>query len=421
MLVGTAQVDITPAPGIELSGFVARVQPALGVHDPLHVRALALSDDTHRLLWLHCDLVGLSRELVRTIKSQLKARHGLEPHEVVLSATHTHSGPATVTLLNCGTVDPVYVRWLETRVLDAATAALSELAPADLCIGEGRCTVGRDRRGKPRQHTDPRVGVVGWRRADGTFAAILANYAVHNVALGHENRLISADLAGAAAHYVAHLLPGRPVVLLTNGGAGNINPPAVGNDAGQMERWGGELGDAIVTAATEARPVPDAGVASAARSVDLPLVRLTEEQIAEVAERHRGYTRDQTDYASVRCREVFDHWQRHMGIAVNGLSSPVAPLVVQAIALGPVVLTCFSAEMFSVTAEDLRAATRRTVYAVSYANGLLGYLPPEYAVDEGGYEVGGAHLFYAALPLAREAYGQARAAAVELIDGLASL
>lgn len=415
MFVGTAQVDITPAPGIELSGFVARVQPSLGVHDPLHARALYVSDGTHRLLWLHCDLVGLTRELVGAVKAQLRAGHGLEPHQVVLSATHTHSGPATVHLLNCGACDPVYVRWLETRLLDAAAVALGETTPADLCVAEGRCTLGCDRRGKSRQHTDSRVGVVGWRRADGMFAAVLANYAMHNVALGHENRLISADIAGAAAHRTAHLLPGRPVVLLTNGGAGNINPPAVANDVLQMERWGGDLGDALVAAATEARPVPDAVVASAARSVDLPLRRLTEEQIAEIADRHRGYTRGQTDYAARRCREVFDYWQRHMGIVVHDLPSPVAPLAVQVVALGPVVLACFSAEMFSVTADDLRADTQRAVYAVSYANGVLGYLPPEYAVDEGGYEVGGAHIFYDSLPLAREAYAQARAAAVELI------
>ena len=36
MKVGTSQTDITPEPGVELSGFAARTQPSTGVLDPLN-------------------------------------------------------------------------------------------------------------------------------------------------------------------------------------------------------------------------------------------------------------------------------------------------------------------------------------------------------------------------------------------------
>ncbi|HNV00330.1 MAG: hypothetical protein KA191_00385 [Verrucomicrobia bacterium] len=36
MLVGTAQLDITPEPGIELAEFAVRLQPATAVLDSLH-------------------------------------------------------------------------------------------------------------------------------------------------------------------------------------------------------------------------------------------------------------------------------------------------------------------------------------------------------------------------------------------------
>ena len=63
MILGTSQIDITPAPGGELSGFAARVQPSLGVLDPLFAKALYLAKGKERLLWIHCDLIGFDREI----------------------------------------------------------------------------------------------------------------------------------------------------------------------------------------------------------------------------------------------------------------------------------------------------------------------------------------------------------------------
>lgn len=56
--VGASQLDITPEPGVELSGFAARIQPSIGVLDPLFAKALYLGDGGERVLWIHCDLVG---------------------------------------------------------------------------------------------------------------------------------------------------------------------------------------------------------------------------------------------------------------------------------------------------------------------------------------------------------------------------
>jgi hypothetical protein len=58
MILGTSQVDITPKPGVELSGFAARIQPSVGVLDPLLAKRLYLTQGDARLLWLHCDLTG---------------------------------------------------------------------------------------------------------------------------------------------------------------------------------------------------------------------------------------------------------------------------------------------------------------------------------------------------------------------------
>lgn len=448
MKVGTSQIDITPQPatGRELSGFVARVQPSLGVHDRLFVRGLYLADGRRGLLWLHADMVGLERGFVVELKTALRDRFGLQPHEVVVSATHTHSGPATVRLVNCGEYDLAYVEWLRERMLDAAAGALARTEGADAVFAEGSCDLAIDRRGKTTRHTDPRLGAVAWKRSDGTYLAVLANYAVHNVAMGHENRCISADMAGRAAQQIAAGLPGRPVVLFTNGGAGNLNPPAVGNDFGQMEQWGDRLARSALAALGAARPLPASAISSASRVVEVPLTRLTETEIEGLAARDRSRLFGQDDYVARRCRDAFKRWETRMGELLPRLPAvPSEPMEVQVVALGPVVFACFGAEMFSVTAGELlalstehrlragatqlhrsetdaaiaaRPETAATVYVVGYANGVLGYLPPRAVYTEGGYEADTANVFYGTLPIAPGAYERVRDMAVELMRSL---
>ena len=123
MKVGASQVDITPHPGVELSGFAARVQPSTGVLDPLFARALYLAEGSERVLWVHCDLIGFDRAIVLEFRDWAWERFGLAAGQVMLSATHTHSGPCTINLHECGSYDPAYVKLLQGRLREAAATS----------------------------------------------------------------------------------------------------------------------------------------------------------------------------------------------------------------------------------------------------------------------------------------------------------
>ncbi|MCJ7551037.1 MAG: hypothetical protein MUQ30_15290, partial [Anaerolineae bacterium] len=79
LCAGTATINITPAPGsapagkIYLSGYVARIGHALGVHDPLYARALALSDGTRQAILVVCDLLGLEAGFSADIRREIAA------------------------------------------------------------------------------------------------------------------------------------------------------------------------------------------------------------------------------------------------------------------------------------------------------------------------------------------------------------
>ena len=120
----------------------------------------------------HTDLIGFERSLVAEVRQALAAAYGLAARQVLLSATHTHSGPATVSLRWCGWMDPDYMAALPGYLLEVAGQAIASAEEVSLQVGEGRCTLGQDRRAPgPLSHADSALPVVGFRRADGTYLA----------------------------------------------------------------------------------------------------------------------------------------------------------------------------------------------------------------------------------------------------------
>lgn len=419
MRIGTSITDITPDPGTELSGFLARVQPSLDVHDRLAVRALYLDDGSRRLLWLHADLVGFTRELVAEVKHALADSAGLRPEEIVVSATHTHSGPATIRLVNAGTYDHRYVERLRKDILRTAADAQRSLEPVKMLVAEGRCTLAADRRGKASAHTDPRLGLIAWRRDDGRFAAVLANYAIHHVAMRADNRSISADMAGRAAASASARLPGKPIVMVTNGACGNLNPPSVTSDFiqhnkkpptfEQMEEWGDQIADAIVAAVSSAAVVSEPVVRSTLTEFDIRLQPFDARQIRDRAAKLRLVYAKETGYVADRYRDAIGVWERKMTAKVAQADwTPRVPMDVQVVRLGETLWVCLGAEVFSIMADELRARLGERLYVVGYANGDAGYLAPSAAYDEGGYEIESAFVFYEGLPVLRGEFERLR-------------
>lgn len=394
MKVGVSQVDITPEPGVQLCGFAARTQPSTGVMDSLYGRCLYLEQGGRKLLWVHADVIGLERDFVEEFRAWAAEHQRLEPHQVMVSATHTHSAPATVRIQEAGDYEPGYVELLCRRLKKAAVLAMANTEECGVVVGEGRCDLAIDRRAKASAKTDPRVGAVGWRRADGTFAAVLMNHPMHAVALGHSNRQISADVPGRTAAAMSSMLPGNPVVLVTNGACGNLNPPAKHVSFEQIDEWGrmvaGSVADALKTAAVTS----GASLRVAARVVPLPVDVLTVDQITAYAERIILDPVSLAEWGD-KFRRATKGWRSKMTERVqSGAETGFREAELFGVGVGSVAFVGLNSEVFSEFTELVRSRTSRPLYVVGYANGVMGYLPTRAAYEEGGYEVETAYLFY---------------------------
>ncbi|MEW6746955.1 MAG: hypothetical protein AB1486_29820 [Planctomycetota bacterium] len=415
MNVGTAQIDITPRKGVALSGFAARTQPATGVLDPLYAKALYLAAGGERLLWIHTDLVGLEEPFVLTFREWAARRLELAPHRVMLSATHTHSGPATIHLTEAGEYDAAYVAHLQERLKEAAFTATHHTEPCEVVHAEGRLELAVDRRGGPSAHHDPRVGAIGWRRRTGEFAAVQVNYAMHSVALGSSNRCISADVPGQCAQALSKRLPGSPLVLATNGACGNLNPPAEDVPFALVEEWGTQIAQAVADKLRHAGPLPHPVLSVRQRTVPLATECLDAAGIAASARMALSNHQALQQWGDCFRRAVHE-WQRSMTEAACSGRAPQNQIIeLQAVRLGPIVIIGAGAELFSKFTELVQAQCFAKVYTIGYANGLSGYIPATAAYAEGGYEVELAHLFYNRFRLQRGCLEQLAEHAVLLV------
>lgn len=399
MIVGASQVDITPEPGIELSGFAARTQPSTGVLDHLYASALYLSDGRARLLWVHADLIGVASEIVEEFRAWASAELHLGAHEVILSATHTHSGPPTIHLEEAGRYDAGYASFLQQRIREATEAAIGRTETCSVVNVEGRLDLAVDRRQQVSAHADPQVGAVGFRRANGEFVACLVNYPMHAVARGPSNRMISGDIPGQAARALSSALPGGPIVLVTNGACGNLNPPAENVPVEQVAEWGRRLAESVRERLADALPLPDAILRTGERVVKLPLEVLDSDGIRRCAERVLQYTKPRAEWG-VKFERAVATWERTMSASVAAnRAHDVRDAELLGVRIGSLVFLAVNAEVFSSFTEMLRRQTGQPVYVVGYANGDLGYIPTLAAYQEGGYEVELAHLFYGSFRL----------------------
>lgn len=410
LLAGTARVNLTPYLGAFLAGFGNRDHGCEGVHDELFARAVVLQAGEASVAIVSCDLIGLTRLSVESIRERVQALTGIPANHVMLACTHTHSGH-TMGLLRHPGQDPELMHVTEKKIAGAVALAHRSMAEASLGAGKGRARVGVNRRehkpggttvlGKnPEGPTDPDVGVVRVDGPGGKPLALLVNHPCHAVVLGPGNYQVSADYPGQVSAFVEGVYPGS-VCLYLNGACGDINPPMVGGTFEDIRRIGAFLGAEAVQVAESFRPAPTAALAVTQTIVEAPLAPLPSAEDARATIEQRTHILEEQLAKGEISRALHDaDWQRGWArdvMAEYGKSDRqrTRQLEIQAIRLGDALLVGLPGEAFVEIGLAIKAASPmpRTL-VVGYANGVLGYIPTAKAFEEGGYEVDSAHKFY---------------------------
>jgi len=410
MRAGVAKVDITPPVGVELSGYVARQQPSVGIHDQLYARALVFDNDRGRAAIVACDLIGLTRTSVEAIRRLVSQNTEVPGENVMVCCTHTHSGPATLRLRNCGEIDKTWVSLLYRRVAQAVMRAEKNLKEVRTGFGQGTVAVGINRRVISMQNkkgvVDSSLGILKIEDLNENIVAALLNYPCHAVVLSPENRLVSADFPGAAVRFVERNLPANPAIIYTNGACGDINPYFSGNSFAEVERIGTIVGAEAVKIISSTETTHNSDLAAASRTVELPLQEMTREQIEAQLQHHsRHYYSEEAEWPCVKCRiyEAMKQWaQETITLLEAGELPNSVPTEVQAIRIGELYIVGIPGEAFCQIGLAIKQRSPGNTIVIGYANDVVGYIPTEDAFREGGYEVQEAYKYYSNLMLAPE-------------------
>src|SRR5215203_2704882 len=176
IFLGARSTIITPEPGCELSGFIARVEPMAGMHDELQANAMIWAEDaalTNAAGLVTLDVVELDADSVVKIRARIEMLAGIAGERIGVTCTHTHGGPATMPGRSLGNANVEYLDRLCQLVAETVSEAARAIAPAIVSWGVGNePTVGKNRR-IPGGIIDPDVAVIRFQRADGTVTALL--------------------------------------------------------------------------------------------------------------------------------------------------------------------------------------------------------------------------------------------------------
>lgn len=234
---GVSRVDITPPLGVEMWGYFDRSGPANGKLDPLFARVLVLEAGRQSVAVITLDLGRtFGPPQIAWLRDKARRQHGVG--EVMLIASHTHSGPTIDDSYEDGV--PEWEQRALEKIADAIGEAVAKLKAARIGAGLGQATLGHNRRvtqsdgsvkmlwrnstGQQTGMIDPTVGVIRVDDAQGNPMAILVNYACHPVIFGSDNLRYSADFPGAMARLVEREFDEKPICFFLQGAPGDINP-----------------------------------------------------------------------------------------------------------------------------------------------------------------------------------------------------
>jgi hypothetical protein len=264
----TPPVD-DPARPVFLAGFQGD-RRATGVEHDLMVRTLAVGREDERPFVLSVvDLVGLLRADTLAIR-EAAASAGAD---VVVAATHTHSGPDTIGLWGPdeGTrgVDEERLATIRAVTASSVLVAVLSLRPASLRLATTR-VAGVIRNTRDPEIVDDQVGVLALDGHDGEPIVTLVNVGVHPEVLDGDSTLLSPDMAGACVRAIEAARGG--VGVWGSGDLGGMQSPSEGpRTVDEMHAKGGRVAAAALDALADAEAIHDPGVRSRSREVALPL------------------------------------------------------------------------------------------------------------------------------------------------------
>ncbi len=408
---GVAIKDISPFKPMFLFGYPHIPRTSTGIHDPLLASALCLKNDSTSLLVIALDILMISPRTANDIRSEISRKTGIAASCIMISCSHTHSGPVAVDELFCGNdpvvpkADPEYLAFLRQQAVAAAVDATACLRNAELASASATVAGAGCNRHDPHGPCDPEIGIIAVREtATGKIMALDVTYSMHPTVLHEDSTLITADFPGYVRLHLQERLGPELVTVYHTGPSGNQSPRyhVRGQTFAEAERIGRLIGDVVYHRVT--------GLDATAFRNQVELrgetspVQLTPRNFPSVTEAEEILRAARDDYARLQAENAGHGPVRTAECTVFGAEEMVTmaryaqtgelqrvqreynPVEVQVLQISDTCMAGFPGEVFVEFGLALKRQFPGRVIPVSLVNGeLQGYIVTPDAV---GYEAG---------------------------------
>ncbi|MFN8439376.1 MAG: neutral/alkaline non-lysosomal ceramidase N-terminal domain-containing protein [Caldilineaceae bacterium] len=425
MKAGVAEIDITPPVGTDMTGFIAREGSSIGVLDPLFARALILDDGATQAAIITCDLLGLHLSFVNEVRSTIAATTGIPAAHILVTCSHTHAGPATLFLQDCGVIDAAYMARLHHALVEVTQTAFDARRSATLTVGHGNVTANVHNRRTPGDVIDPDLAILHISDEQGTPFAILLNYACHPTCLQAENRLFSAEYPGIAVRKVAAAT--KAITLFVTGAIGDVGPVTRGMET--MQSLGEAIGDEALRLLGEEiknhkKDEIHEKLVVGREELSLPLLSSPSLEWWEAEAKRWQEMQVAPDVPLLpshpRIPIAMRNWSSRMrDLTQQGTIPSNVNTEVQVIRLGEIAFISAPGELFVELGLAIKsAAPIPHIFLCGFGNDDVGYIPTRWAYPKGGYEIAEAYKYYGyPTALAPEAGEQVVATVARIFKG----
>ena len=387
--VGVAKSKITPEQNIWMAGYAARTEPSKGILHDLWAKALFIEDSLgNAALLVTTDLLGIPKEMSDQIRNAIYDEMGLSRSQIILSSSHTHSGPVLTNSLR--SIYPVddkqnaiinnYTDGLIEKIIDLAKKAREKASVTAVYAKNGVVRFQVNRRNNEASKltdlvelegpNDYAVPVIKVENQQGEVEAIVFGYACHPTVLNGYK--LSGDYPGFAQLQLEKKYKGAVAMFFQ--GAGADQNPLPRRSVPLAKQYGMELAAAVERVLSEEMTPLQSHLTTAYSEVDLPLNNPpSEKELEKIIDNSKSYIKS---------------WAVNLQDKIKkGQQIPESyPYPVQFWQLGNQKIVSLGGELLSGYSIGLKKILGNDIFVMGYANDVMAYIPTEQVLFEGGYE-----------------------------------
>ena len=386
--IGTGRTVITPNEPTWMAGYSSRTSPSEGKLHDLWAKALLLEDARgNRSLLITMDILGVSKDFSDEVRNLINRKYNLNNSQIILSSSHTHSGPVIsralqyiypMTEQDWKVVDK-HTEQLKEKLVELVDQAIKNLQPAHIYTQNGITRFQVNRRNNRENSITPTtelkgpndyaVPVIKIESLDKQLLAVVFGYACHPTTLSIN--MFSGDYAGFAQLELEKRYPGVTAMFFQ--GAGADQNPLPRRTVPLAIQYGKQLAATVERVLSEEMSQQESNLITRYSEIDLLIDEpLPTEELQVIA---KG-----SDYQARWANGIISE------LKTKGHLIKSYPFPVGYWQIGQQKLFILGGESVIAYSMKLKQTYGEQIFVMSYANDVMGYIPSEVILEEGGYE-----------------------------------